>query len=86
MQPEDVLPGDIDANLGAPWIPEADINAFAAQLFHVDPSFVPVAHLKKDAIWSLEAGYAAKASVARHVRLRPLPAQTARPFSSLPST
>jgi N12 class adenine-specific DNA methylase len=23
VQPEDVLPGDIDANLGAPWIPEA---------------------------------------------------------------
>ena len=64
VQPEDVLPGDIDANLGAPWIPERDINAFAAQLFHVDPSAVPVAHLKKDAVWSLDADYAAKASVA----------------------
>lgn len=64
MQPEDVLPGDIDANLGAPWIPESDIQAFAAELFHVDPSSVPVAHLKKDALWSLEADYAAKASVA----------------------
>ena len=30
VQPEDVLPGDIDANLGAPWIPERDIQAFAA--------------------------------------------------------
>jgi N12 class adenine-specific DNA methylase len=64
VQPEDVLPGDIDANLGAPWIPEGDVKAFAAQLFHVDPSVVPVAHLKKDAVWSLDAGYAAKASVA----------------------
>jgi N12 class adenine-specific DNA methylase len=64
VQPEDVLPGDIDANLGAPWIPESDIQAFAAELFHVDPSSVPVAHLKKDAVWSLDAGYAAKASVA----------------------
>jgi N12 class adenine-specific DNA methylase len=63
VQPEDVLPGDIDANLGAPWIPESDIQAFAADLFHVDPSSVPVAHLKKDAVWSLDAGYAAKASV-----------------------
>ena len=35
VQPEDVLPGDIDANLGAPWIPEADIQAFAAELFGV---------------------------------------------------
>jgi N12 class adenine-specific DNA methylase len=64
VQPEDVLPGDIDANLGAPWIPEGDIQAFAADLFHVDPSDVPIAHLKKDAVWSLEADYAAKASVA----------------------
>ena len=64
VQPEDVLPGDIDANLGAPWIPERDINAFAAKLFHVAPSSVPVAHLKKDAVWSLEPDYAAKASVA----------------------
>ena len=35
VQPEDVLPGDIDANLGAPWIPESDIQAFAAELFGV---------------------------------------------------
>ena len=64
VQPEDVLPGDIDANLGAPWIPQRDINAFAAHLFKVDPSSVPVAHLKKDAVWSLDPDYAAKASVA----------------------
>src|SRR6202041_1547196 len=35
----------------------------AAELFRVNPSSVPVGHLKKDAIWSLEADYAAKASV-----------------------
>ncbi len=64
VQPEDVLPGDIDAGLGAPWIPESDIQVFAAELFRVDPASVPVAHLKKDAVWSLDAGYAAKASVA----------------------
>src|SRR5262249_1091850 len=64
VQPEDVLPGDIDANLGAPWIPEGDVQAFAADLFRVEPSAVPVAHLKKDAVWSLDAGYAAKQSVA----------------------
>ncbi len=64
VQPEDVLPGDIDANLGAPWIPERDVQAFAADLFKVDPSSVPVAHLKKDAVWSLDADYAAKQSVA----------------------
>ena len=64
VQPEDVLPGDIDANLGAPWIPAADIEAFAAELFHVEPSSVRVAHLKKDAVWSMDCDYAAKASVA----------------------
>ena len=37
VQPEDVLPGEIDANLGAPWIPESDIQAFAAELFGVPP-------------------------------------------------
>ena len=63
VQPEDVLPGDIDANLGAPWIPEGDIQAFAADLFKVSTEAVPVGHLKKDAVWSLDAGYAAKASV-----------------------
>ncbi len=64
VQPEDVLPGDIDANLGAPWIPAGDIQTFAADLFHVDPAAVPVAHLPKDAVWNLDAGPAAKASVA----------------------
>ncbi|HXE51922.1 MAG TPA: DEAD/DEAH box helicase family protein, partial [Tepidisphaeraceae bacterium] len=63
VQPEDVLPGDIDANLGAPWIPASDIQAFAAELFHVEPDAIPVAHLKKDAVWSIEPSYAAKASV-----------------------
>jgi N12 class adenine-specific DNA methylase len=64
VQPEDVLPGDIDANLGAPWIPESDVQAFAADLFHVALPSVPVAHLKKDAVWSLDADYAARQSVA----------------------
>ena len=64
VQPEDVLPGDIDANLGAPWIPESDIQAFAAQLFRVEPDSVKVAHLKKDAVWSLEADLSAQQSVA----------------------
>jgi N12 class adenine-specific DNA methylase len=64
VQPEDVLPGDIDAGLGAPWIPASDIQQFAAELFHVNASSVPVSHLAKDAVWSLEAAYDAEASVA----------------------
>ncbi|MBA4066545.1 MAG: helicase [Isosphaera sp.] len=64
VQPEDVLPGDIEANLGAPWIPEPDVQAFAAELFRVEPASVPVAHLAKDAVWNLAADPAALRSVA----------------------
>ena len=64
VQPEDLLPGEIDANLGAPWIPANIIRAFAADLFNVGPSSITVAHLAKDALWSIEGDYSAKASVA----------------------
>src|SRR5206468_5069120 len=52
VQPEDILPGDIDANLGAPWIPEGDVQAFAADLFHVATASIQVGHVTKDAVWS----------------------------------
>lgn len=42
VQPEDVLPGDIDANLGSPWIPPADLQTFAAELFKVEPQAIDV--------------------------------------------
>lgn len=64
VQPEDVLPGDIDANLGAPWIPESDIQAFAAELFGVGPGAIQIGHLKKDAEWVVEADVSATQSVA----------------------
>ena len=64
VQPEDVLPGDIDANLGAPWIPAEDIQAFATELFNVEPKAIAIGHLKKDAMWSVEADHSAEASVA----------------------
>ncbi len=64
VQPEDVLPGDIDANLGAPWIPATDIQAFAAELFNVPPESFKIGHLKKDAVWSVEPDYRAIQSVA----------------------
>jgi len=64
VQPEDVLPGDIDAKLGSPWIPESDIEAFAAALFNVVPGAVRIGHLKKDAVWSVDADYSAERSVA----------------------
>src|SRR5438067_5129705 len=61
VQPEDLLPGDIDANLGAPWIPESDIKAFATELFGEG---IQIGHLKKDALWSVEADYRAQSTVA----------------------
>jgi N12 class adenine-specific DNA methylase len=64
VQPEDVLPGDIDANLGAPWIPTKDIQSFAAELFKVAPASVPIGHLKKDAVWTVDADFSAQQSVA----------------------
>ncbi|MCA9061814.1 MAG: DEAD/DEAH box helicase family protein, partial [Planctomycetaceae bacterium] len=64
VQPEDVLPGDIDANLGAPWIPERDIQEFAAALFNVPRDAIPVSHVSKEAVWSIDASYAAEQSVA----------------------
>jgi N12 class adenine-specific DNA methylase len=64
VQPEDVLPGDIDATLGAPWIPATDIQAFAGVLFRVEPSAIQIAHLPTDAVWSIAADYAAEQSVA----------------------
>ncbi|WP_238602664.1 DEAD/DEAH box helicase family protein [Fimbriiglobus ruber] len=64
VQPEDVLPGDIDANLGAPWIPVADIQTFATELFRVEPDSITIGHLAKDAVWSVEGDYSAERSVA----------------------
>ncbi len=64
VQPEDVLPGDIDANLGAPWIPAADIQKFAGELFNVPSEAFKIGHLKKDAVWSVEPDYRAISSVA----------------------
>ncbi len=64
VQPEDVLPGDIDANLAAPWIPASDIQQFCAELFRVAPPSIQVAYLPRDAVWSVDADDAAEKSVA----------------------
>jgi N12 class adenine-specific DNA methylase len=63
VQPDDVLPGDIDVHLGAPWIPEADIREFAAALFQTWPDAFTVGHLKKDALWTVTGDGSAQASV-----------------------
>ena len=64
VQPEDVLPGDIDANLGAPWIPARYIQQFAAHLFGVPIEAIHIGHLPKDALWSVSGDTRVSASVA----------------------
>lgn len=64
IQPPDILPSEIDANLGAPWIPVTDIHAFAITLFDVSRGAIQVAHLAKDALWVIVGmGWEAKSSV-----------------------
>ena len=58
MQPEDVLPGEIDANLGAPWIPEPTSGPSPPTSSASRRSPFTVGHLKKDALWSVEAAIA----------------------------
>lgn len=64
VQPEDVLPGDIDAHLGAPWIPASNIQAFAAMLFDVPLDALQVRHLATEALWSLAGDHRVHAAVA----------------------
>ncbi len=52
VQPEDLLPSDITARLGAPWIPVADIEAFAAEVMG---SATTVRHTVEIASWSVDA-------------------------------
>ena len=51
MQPEDLLPSDITARPGAPWIPAADIEAFAAEVMGTATC---VRHTVEIASWSVD--------------------------------
>jgi len=53
VQPEDLLPSDITARLGAPWISTADIEAFAAEVMGTTTR---VRHTVEIAAWSVDAG------------------------------
>lgn len=61
--PEDVLPGEIDANLGSPWIPTTDVAQFASELLQVPQCAITIGHLKKDAIWNVSGNYEAQQCV-----------------------
>jgi N12 class adenine-specific DNA methylase len=51
VQPEDLPPSDITARLGAPWIPAADIEAFAAEVIGTATC---VRHTVEIASWSVD--------------------------------
>jgi N12 class adenine-specific DNA methylase len=63
VQPADILPGDINARLGASWIPKGDIADFIAELLHVPVNDVSIGHAGEIATWSVKLDYFASHSV-----------------------
>jgi N12 class adenine-specific DNA methylase len=63
VQPEDILPGDIHARLGAGWIPAGDIKGFIAQLLKVPEGDVAVLHAGEIATWTVTLDYTARHAV-----------------------
>ncbi|WP_318765159.1 DEAD/DEAH box helicase family protein [Agrobacterium fabrum] len=59
VQPADLLPSDITARLGAPWIPAADVVAFVKETMEAD---IRIHHMPELGSWTVEArqlGYSA---------------------------
>lgn len=51
VQPRDLMPSEISVRLGAPWVPAADIEAFANDLLH--STAVRVTHVPSLALWKV---------------------------------
>ncbi len=62
VQPEDLPPSQIEARLGAAWIPKSDVEEFAASLLDGNP--VSVSHSPHVGTWFVEGSPQAKTSVA----------------------
>src|SRR5579871_4299249 len=54
VQPEDIRPGDIQARLGASWIPKSDMQDFLAETLQIPKSDVSVAHAGQIATWTVK--------------------------------
>ncbi len=52
VQPADLGPSDITARLGAPWIPAADVVAFAKEMMGAD---IRIHHMPELASWAVDA-------------------------------
>ncbi len=63
VQPEDILPGDINARLGAGWIPRSDIRDFIAEVLQVPKNNVAVGHAGEIAAWSVILEFSAAHAV-----------------------
>src|SRR5205085_10145591 len=64
IQPEDLMPGDINARLGAGWIPKTDIADFIAQTLQIPVGDMSIGHAGEIATWSVKLDYFAERSVA----------------------
>jgi N12 class adenine-specific DNA methylase len=62
VQPEDLPPSQIEARLGAAWIPASDVEAFASSL--LGDNAVTVSHSPQVGAWFVQGSYQAKVSVA----------------------
>jgi len=65
VQPADLLPGEIEANLGAGWIPPADIEAFLRETCDASAWWrLTVTHVPAEAVWAVDASWHFESSVA----------------------
>ena len=62
VQPEDLLPSQIEARLGAAWIPETDVEDFASSL--LGGNSVAISHSPQVGAWFVHGSPLAKVSVA----------------------
>ena len=61
-QPEDLRPSQIEARLGASWVPDTDVEAFASSLLGGNP--VEITHSPQVGAWFVNASPEARVSVA----------------------
>ena len=67
VQPPDVLPGEIAAHLGAPWMPVDVLTTFLVETFQLREWQVTVAHNRAEALWSVTGVWSAENSDAARV-------------------
>ena len=62
VQPADLTPSEIDARLGAVWIPPSDVGAFAKSLLGTEG--ITVSHAAAVGTWFINGDYSARVTVA----------------------